>query len=122
MSSTESKEARELAAALFDEQVQPLAQARRDAGQQSFYRLHGDPSVASYFQSPVRRTMTAADFEFPGGGTPAGLADALAAWWSREGNTELAAMAPALKAIGEALAERTDDGDDTISPLIYTMF
>jgi len=122
MSSTESDDARELAAALFDEVIVPLADARAAAGQQPFYALRGDGGTESYFITPARRVMSAADFEFPGGGTATGLAEALAASWYAEGNPGLAAMAPALKAIADAMTVPPDDDDDSVSPLIYTMF
>jgi hypothetical protein len=122
MSSTEQQQARALAAELFDTHVVPLATARAAEGARSYFPRGGDDSRASYFDVPVHRIMKADDFEFPGGGSAQGLADALAAAWTAEGSAELAAMVPALKAIAEAMTTKPGDDDDTVSPLIYTMF
>lgn len=122
MSSNDENRARRLAAALFDEVVTPLAQARRVAGQQAYFPLAAEPGAKSYYEEPVRRVMQPADFEFPGGGTAERLVDALAASWTAEGESGLAAMAPTLKEIAQALAEEALEGDGTVSILCYTMF
>ena len=94
MSSTDEDRARTLAGKLFDEIVMPLAEARRTAGKQTYFPFAGEAGAKSYFEPPIVRVMRPADFEFPGDGTDAGLVDALAASWSAEGETGLAAMAP----------------------------
>jgi hypothetical protein len=66
--------------------------------------------------------MQPADFEFPGGGSAAGLIDALTAYWAAQGETQLAAMAPRLHEIAEALRDEAAEGDGTVSVLCYTMF
>ena len=122
MSSTDDNRARRLAAALFDAVVIPLAQSRRAAGEQAYFPLSAEGDAKSYYEKPVLRLMQAADFEFPGGGTAEMLIDALAASWTEQGESGLAAMAPMLKEIAAALAEETLEGDGSVSILCYTMF
>ncbi len=122
MSSTDEEHARGLAGALFDEVIRPLAEARRVAGQQAYFPLAGDAGAKSYFEEPILGVMQPADFEFPGGGTADGLVDTLSALWTAEGETGLAAMAPRLKEIAEALRQEAAEGDGTVSILCYTMF
>jgi hypothetical protein len=122
MSSTDQDRARRLAGALFDEIVAPLAEARRAAGKQAYFPLAAEPGAKSYYEEPVLRVMQPADFEFPGDGTAEGLVDALAAAWMAEGETGLAAMAPRLKEIAEALRDEAAEGDGSVSIFCYTMF
>jgi hypothetical protein len=120
MSSTEREErARQLAGALFDEVVAPLAAARQAAGCQPYFPIAGEAGVESYYVTPMAQ---AADFEFPGGGTAEGLIDALAALWTSQGETALASMAPRLKEIAEALKEEVVESDGNVSIFCYTMF
>lgn len=113
---------RKLAGELHDEIVTPLAEARKAAGAAAYFPLGRDPAATTYFEEPATRVMTAADFEFPGGGTAEGLVAALAAAWTAEGEVGLAAMAPKLQAISEALGEEAAQGDGSVSILCYTMF
>jgi len=122
MSLIDENPARAIAATLFEKAIAPLAEARRAAGQQAYFPLAPESAVGSYFDEPALRVMQQADFEFPGGGTAEGLIDALAAAWSAAGESELAAMAPALKAIAEALRKEAVEGDRSVSILCYTMF
>jgi hypothetical protein len=123
MSSTDDDRARRLAGALFDEVVAPLAAARRAAGRQAYFPLAGDAGAKSYYVTPVVRVMQQpVDFEFPGGGTAEGLVDALAEWWAAQGESGLAAMAPRLKEIAEALQEQVVKSDGSVSIFCYTMF
>ena len=122
MSSTEVDRARTLAGALFDEVVTPLANARAAAAAPAYFATAGQAGAASYYQEPVLRVMQPADFEFPGGGSAAGLIDALAAHWTAEGETGLAAMAARLHEIAAALKEEAAEGEGTVSVLCYTMF
>jgi hypothetical protein len=122
MSSTEADRARATAAALFDDVVVPLAEARRAAGPQAYFPLGRDASAASYFDEPSLPTMQPADFELPGGGTAEGLVDALAQMWSAQGEAGLAALAPRLKQIAELLQAEAAEGDGSVSILCYTMF
>ncbi len=100
----------------------PLAEQRRAAGRQAYFPLAGEPGAETYYDVPPQRVMAPADFEFPGGGSAAGLVDALAAAWTAEGETALATMAPALKEIAAALNLEAEQGDGTVSILCYTMF
>lgn len=122
MSSIETDRSRTLLGSLFDQAIAPLAEARRAAGCQSYFPLTGDAKSASYYEEPSCRAMSAADFEFPGGGTPEGLIEALAQYWTSQGDVALAAMAPALKQIAESLRAEAAQSDGTVSPLCYAMF
>ena len=112
----------ELAGALYDEVVMPLAEARKAAGRQEYFSLAPEPGAESYYQKPLLRAMKAADFEFPGGGTATGLIDALAAAWTADGETGLAAMAPKLKQIADTVKAEAADGDGKVNIFCYTMF
>jgi hypothetical protein len=122
MSSTEVDRARDLARALFDEVVSPLAEARRAAGKPAFFATARDPKATTYYTEPLAGVMRPADFEFPGGGSVEGLVDALAARWAAQGEAELAAMAPRLKEIARALKDEADASDGSVSIFCYTMF
>ena len=122
MSSTDTDRARQLAGALFDEAVKPLADARKAAGEQPYFPTIPEAGAKSYFTQPALRVMQSGDFEFPGGGTAEGLIDALAAYWTAQGESGLAAMTPKLKEIAEALREEAAEGDGSVSILCYTMF
>jgi hypothetical protein len=113
---------RQLAGALFDEVVTPLAQARRTAEEPPYFPTAAEPQAHSYYGTPLLSVMREIDFEFPGGGNPEGLIDALAAYWTAQSETALAAMAPRLKEIANAVTAEAAEGDGTISILCYTMF
>ena len=98
------------------------ATARQAAGRPPFFQRSGDAGATSYFERPSVTVMRPADVEFPGGGTAEGLIDALAALWTAEGETGLAAMAPRLKEIASALKEEAEQGDGSVDILCYTMF
>jgi len=117
MSSTEEGLSTRLAGALFDEVV--VAHSTGAA----YFPLRRDAAVASYFEAPDVRAMSAADFELPGNGEPDGLIDALVAYWKAQGETELAgAMAERLKPIAAALREETANDDGSVDILCYTLF
>jgi len=120
MSSTEVTPAGTLSCALYDEVIAPLGQARKAAGQQAYFPLARQPGAKSYYDEPILRVMQPSDFPFPG--TADEVVDALAALWTAEGETELAAMAPRLKQIAEALREEAMQSDGSVSILCYTMF
>lgn len=122
MSSINDARVRALAAALYDEVVTPLAEARKAAGTQEYFSLAPETGAESYYQEPALGVMKAADFEFPGDGTAAGLIDALAAAWTADGETSLASMAPRLKEIADTLKAEAADGDGSVSIFCYTMF
>jgi hypothetical protein len=122
LSSTKENRSKELAGALFDELVLPLAAARKDAGTQSYFPLAGEKGVSSYYDEPLLRVMQPADLEFPGGGTAEGLVEALGAYWRAQGEIGLAAMAERLKELVEPVREEVVEGDGSISIFCYTMF
>ncbi|MBX7165040.1 MAG: hypothetical protein K1X74_01705 [Pirellulales bacterium] len=122
MSSTEVDRTRALAGALFDEVIVPLAARRKAAGQQAYFPLAGEPGAKTYYEQPLLGKMQPADFEFPGGGTPEGLLEALARYWQGQGETDLAAMVPRLKEIATAVADAAHADDGSVSILCYTMF
>lgn len=111
-----------MAEALFEEAVVPLAEARRARGAPDYFPKSADPEARTYFESPACARMTAADFEFPGGGTPDGLVDALAAHWHDRGDEDLADLVPRLKAIAAALAIAPVASEGDVDILCYTMF
>ena len=122
MSPTEISRTASLAEELFDRIVVRLAKARRSAGEQAYFPLASKAGVTSYFEPTDVRAMQPADFEFPGGGTAAGLIDALTAYWIERGDTDLAAMAPLLHELAHAVAAEFEEGDGSVDILCYTMF
>ena len=111
-----------LAGALFDELIDPLATARRTAGAEPYFALAREPGVASYFRPAEARSMTPADFEFPGAGEARGLVGAIEARWRAQGDPDLAAMAPRLAAIADALAADGAEQDGSVDVFCYTLF
>jgi hypothetical protein len=112
----------QLAGALFDEVMVPLAKARRSSSAPPFFPPRGEESRASYFGPPSLRVMTPADFELDVGGKSEALIDALAAYWTRKGEPELAAMAPRLKQLAAALGDEASEHDGRVDILCYTLF
>lgn len=111
-----------LSGALFDEVLVPVSAARQAAGAAPYFPMSGDATATTYFERSSVSTMSPADFEFPGGGTAAGLIDAIAAYWLAQGETALAAAAPRLKAISEALREEAVADDGSVDIFCYTLF
>ena len=122
MNRTKSDRSALLAEAMFDEIVAPLAAAKRASSAQTYFPLWREANTKSYFELPSLKTMSPADFEFQGGGSPDGLIDALAAFWAVQGETELAAMAPRLKEFASALDDEAADNDGKVDILCYTLF
>lgn len=124
MSQTETQVDRStsLSGALFDEVLVPVAAARNAAGAAPYFPAWSDAAATTYFERSSVRRMSPADFEFPGGGTAAGLIDAMAAYWLAQGETALAAAAPRLKAISEALSDEAVADDGSVDIFCYTLF
>ena len=122
MSLTKTAEANELAGALFDEVVIPLAAARESRGQRPYFERSGKPDAETYFEPATTPVMQPLDFEFPGGGTPEGLVDALVAYWTQQGDDALAPLAEGLKELARAYREEDLKSDGTVDVLCYTMF
>ena len=115
-------ESAELAGALFDDVLTPLANAKREAGAEPYFALGRDDGLASYFVRPAVTSMRPADFEFPGDGGSEGLIEALVAHWTREGEAELAATAPRLAAIAAAIERAAARDDGSVDIFCYTLF
>ncbi len=122
MSSTNKNRTDDLARSLFDEVVVPFAEARRSNGCQAYFKSSGEADASSYFDPPLLAKMQPTDFEFPGGGTPEGLIDALVQYWIKQGDDGLAAMGPRLKEIAEAVQDEVEANDGSVDSLCYTMF
>lgn len=112
----------ELSTKLFDEVLRPLAEAKRRAGDPPYFPAGREASVASYFETPLLRDMSHADFVFPGGGTARGLVDALVMHWVGEGEPALAAMGPRLGEIADALDRAAMRPDGGVDIFCYTLF
>ena len=124
MSQTEEKASRsaKLSAAFFDEVLVPLARARSAASAATFFPAFRDEKVETYFERASGSPMSAADFEFPGGGTPEGLIAALTAFWRAEGDAALSASASRLAVIADALRDEAVAEDGSVDALCYTLF
>jgi len=122
MNPTRTEPSIPLAGALFDELMVPLAKARRTSGAPPYFPLREEPSAKSYFGPPSLRVMSPADFELPLGEKSQGLIDALAAHWTRQGEPGLAAMAPRLKQLADALGDEAGENDGKVDILCYTLF
>jgi hypothetical protein len=112
-----------LAGALFDEIVEPLARAKRAAHATPYFPSSPDARSGTYFErpSPVGR-MTPADFEFPGNGSATGLIAELSRFWTETGEPELAAAAPRLVAIADAIAAMNARATGDVDIFCYTLF
>jgi hypothetical protein len=123
MSLIEATPVDDLARSLFDAAVRPLADSRRASGQTHYFPTAPDPAATSYFEHvnalPVGQPHVIA---IPGGGHAAGLIDALAAFWASQGEADLAAMAPALKEIGDAIRAEHGQESGDVDIYCYTMF
>ena len=122
MSQTKPNDSARLSGMLFDDVLIPLAHARRAAGVPPYFPLGQDAQVDSYFDTSTVTTMRAADFEFPGGGNAEGLIDALAVYWTAQGDAALAAAAPRLNVIAAALRDEAVQDDGTVDIFCYTLF
>ena len=122
MSQTKPNDSAWLAGTLFDDVLTSLANARRAAHAPSYFPSGQDAQADSYFVTSSVTTMRAADFEFPGGGNAEGLIDALAVYWTAQGDAELAAAAPRLNAIAAALRDEAVQDDGSVDIFCYTLF
>ena len=122
MSSTD-RNAAEGAAAInrfFDNELMPLADRLRGSAPGVFL-AKVDPSAASYYVRRGRRTMSKADFEVAACADGAEFARRLAAHWNACGCQPLAALAPGLGRIADAVRVEEHDNAD-VSPFVYVMF
>lgn len=121
MSQTDAPQSEQLAGALFDEVIVPIAQARSSAEEAAYFPLEGDAGVTTYFVEPSQRTMSAGDFQ-PHAGTAQGLVDAVTALWAAQGEIDLVALAPRMTEIAEALSTESAESDGMVDVLCYTLF
>ena len=122
MNPTSSDRSTQLAGALFDEGLVPLAKARRTSGAPPYFPLQEEASSASYFVPPSLKVMSPADFELQLGDKAEALIDALAAYWAKQGEAGLAALAPRLKELADALGDEAAENDGKVDILCYTLF
>jgi hypothetical protein len=122
LNSTEGEHATHLARAIFDEVVVPVSKARRTSNAPPYFPLTPDRTAETYFGGPTLSVMSAADFELPLGETTGDLLDALATYWTKQGDSDLIAMLPRLKDFARALDEEAADDDGTVDVLCYTLF
>lgn len=129
MSSTEAMvespdqvSADEMAAAIFDEVVIPLAETLRARGRAPAFARAGDATAASYFEPPELGVMQPCDFDFPGGGDISGLLEAVADYWRARGDVAHLALIPGLMAVAGKLGEEAMQSDGEVDILCYTMF
>ena len=122
MSQTDVERSTRLSGTLFDEVLLPLAGARKAVSAAPYFPKWRDAQASTYFEPSDITSMAAADFEFPGGGTPEGLIEALATYWLAQGDTALAASAPQLRAIAAALRDESVDDDGSVDIFCYTLF
>ncbi len=105
----------------FDEEIGPLAERER-AAKKSFFPLGFDTEAESYFSTPERKVMTAGDFELRAAESLEKFVAELSALWIREGNEELAALAPGLAELAQEMAGREQPEEEDLSPFMYAMF
>ena len=122
MSQTNPADSAGLSGTLFDDVLTPLAHARRAAGERPYFPAGREAQVDSYFVTSSITTMRAADFEFPGGGNADGLIDALAEYWTAQGDAVLAVEAPRMKTIAAALRAEAVQDDGSVDIFCYTLF
>lgn len=121
MSRTDGTEWRDVAGALFDDVLVPLASARDREGAPPYFPRHGDERASTYFVEPDLPTMRGADFE-PHDGDAASLVDALINMWAANGESELGALGPPMRRLAELLADESTAADSSVDPLCYTLF
>jgi len=122
MNPTKPERSFQLAGALFDEVLTPLAKSKRTSGTPPYFPLREDASVASYFVPARLKVMGPADFELQLGNKSEALIDALAAFWAKQGEAGLAAMAPRLRELADALGDEAAENDGKVDILCYTLF
>lgn len=103
-------------ATVFAEDITPRAGAR--------FALAPDRGGSeSYFVPRAHKAMSREDFERPVLRGPDELAARMAAWWSSQGNAELAPVAARLGELAAALREPVGQEEPgEVSSLVYPMF
>ena len=117
----ETREPASAALDFFDEEIAPLAERERAEGKW-FFPLGFDTEAETYFLTPARNVMEPHDFELRATESPEKFVEELAALWTREGHSELAAMAPRLAELAREMAAREQPEAEDLSPFMYAMF
>ena len=112
----------EAAHALFDTTIAPLARKHQAANTPSYFATGPDASATSYFVPVGPATTGRQVAALPGGGHADGLIEALAAFWTERGEADLAAMAPGLHELAEAVAAERSQQSGDVDIYCYTMF
>lgn len=120
MTSTSREEKEQVAREFFRSELLPLAVKQRASGQR-YFATGPDAARESYFVRRSKTRWTAADFESQSVAAPEALAKALADFWTRSGDAELAALAPQFAALAARVYD-VDDQNDSITPFMYVMF
>lgn len=121
MSPTDEPTWDELAGALFDEVIVPLAQARRDASIAAFGSAEREAGTATYFSEPSSPSISGTAFE-TSWGDATGLVEALLTHWNDLGESDLQVLGPRFLAIAERLADEPAESDSSVDVLCYTLF
>lgn len=111
----------ELAGALFDEVIVPLAQRRRDASIAAFGSAERQVEMATYFSEPGVPSISATDFS-TSWGDAGGLVEALLAHWNDQGDSDLGVLGPRFLEIARRLADEPAESDGSVDVLCYTLF
>jgi hypothetical protein len=122
MNPTKNEPSAELAGKLFDETLVPLAKARRSSGKPPYLSLEEEAGTKSYFVPAPLKVMSPSDFELRIGDQAGDLIDDLCAYWTKQGDADLAALGPGLKEVAAALSTEAAENDGRVDILCYTLF
>ena len=120
MSSTSREDKEQIAREFFRSELLPLARKQQASGHR-YFETGPDDAAGSYFVRRSKTRWTAADFESQSVQAPEALAKALADFWTRSGDADLAALAPKFAALATQVYD-VDAQDDNITPFMYVMF
>jgi hypothetical protein len=105
----------------FDAYVLPLAEQSKASGK-PYFESGFDPKAASYYTVRKQAQATAQDFHRYSFKTQEDLEAALKAYWTAQGQNDLAALAGPLAAIAAEIQSETHREEADVSPFIYVMF
>ena len=120
MSSTSREDKAQIAREFFRNELLPLARREQAAGRR-YFATGPDADCGSYFVRRSKTRWTTADFESQSVPAPAALGKALADFWTRSGDPELAALAPRFASLAARVYD-VDDQNDSVTPFMYVMF
>lgn len=118
---TEVPQWEQLAGALFDDVIVPLALERSNQSSADYFPLGPDEQAKTYFVEPSLAAMQAADFQ-PHPGNADGLINAVAALWAAQGEDNLAQIVGPMSEIAALLALESVQTDENVDVLCYTLF